>query len=101
MIDIFLAAAVTPQSAQTPLAVPLKDFTRDLTVNTTSAFVAAQQAIASFEELPNSASRTFIYTGNLTNISPVAALLTLNVGKSATASIIQVAAESYKDKGFK
>ncbi|KAH6884484.1 hypothetical protein B0T10DRAFT_539882 [Thelonectria olida] len=100
-VVVYNAASVTPQNAQTPLAVPLKDFTRDLTINTTSTFVAAQQAIAGFEDLPESASRTFIYTGNCTNVSPIVPLLTLGVGKSATASIIQVAAEGYKEKGFK
>ena len=79
----------------------MKDFTRDLAVNTTSAFVAAQQAVLAFEQLPESASRTFIYTGNCTNVSPIVALMDLGVGKSATAHIIECAAEAYKDKGYK
>jgi hypothetical protein len=79
----------------------LTDFTRDLAVNTTSAFVAAQQAVLAFEQLPESASRTFIYTGNCTNVSPIVALMDLGVGKSATAHIIECAAEAYKDKGYK
>jgi hypothetical protein len=72
-----------------------------LAINTTGAFVAAQQAVTSFENLPNTASRTFIYTGNITNVSPAVGLMDLGVGKSATAHIIRCAAEAYKDKGYK
>jgi hypothetical protein len=79
----------------------LKDFVRDLNVNTISTFVAAQQAALAFAELPDSASRTFIYTGNILNITTIPPLLDLGVGKSATAHIIQSAASAYKDKGYK
>lgn len=95
------AGAVTPNDPKKPLFLPLADFTRDFNVNTTSAFVAAQHAALAFEGLPDSASRTFIYTGNITNITAIAPLLTLGVGKSATAHIIQSASAAYKDQGFK
>lgn len=100
-VDILKAAAVTPNDPKDPLSLPLADFTRDLTINTNSAFVAAQQAVLAFKELPESASRTFIYTGNITNTITIAPLLDLGVGKSATAHIIQSASEAYADKGFK
>ena len=100
-IFIFLAGAVTFNDAKDPLSLPVADFARDFTINTTSAFVAAQQAVLSFKELPDSAARTFIYTGNITNEIPLAPLLDLGVGKSATAHIIQSAAAAYKDKGYK
>jgi hypothetical protein len=92
---------VTPNDAKNPLSLPLADFTRDFNINTTSAFVAAQQAVLAFEQLPDSASRTFIYTGNILNETTIAPLLDLGVGKSATAHIIQSAAAAYKDRGFK
>jgi hypothetical protein len=57
--------------------------------------------VLAFEQLPESASKTFIYTGNITNEIPLAPLLDLGVGKSATAHIIQSAAAAYKGKGFK
>jgi hypothetical protein len=72
-----------------------------LTVNTNSAYLAAQQAVLGFKELPDSASKTFIFTGNITNIVPVARLLDSGVGKSATAHIIESAALAYADQGFK
>lgn len=71
-------------------------------INTTSAFVAAQQAAQGFQELPDSAAKTFIYTGNALNSTLVIApILTLGVGKSATAHLIKVAAQTYGDSGFK
>lgn len=87
--------------AKDPLGLDLKTFTRDLTINTTSLFVAAQQAAAVFEQLPKSASRTFIYTGNFLNKAPLVRALTLSVGKTASAHIVQIAAEGYADNGFK
>ena len=74
---------------------------QNLAVNTTSAFAAAQQAAISFGELPDSAARTFIFTGNCTNVAPIASLLDASAGKAATATIIQVAAEAYASKGYK
>jgi len=100
-VVIYNAGALTPNDAKNPLSLPLADFTRDLNINTTSAFVAAQQAVLAFEQLPDSASRTFIYTGNILNTTTMAPLLDLGVGKSATAHIIQSAAAAYKDRGFK
>ncbi|KAN0113019.1 putative short-chain dehydrogenase [Hyaloscypha variabilis] len=100
-VVVYNAGAVTPNDPKNPLSLPLTDFTRDFNINTTSAFVAAQQAVLAFERLPESASKTFIYTGNITNEIPLAPLLDLGVGKSATAHIIQSAAAAYKDKGFK
>jgi NAD(P)-dependent dehydrogenase (short-subunit alcohol dehydrogenase family) len=98
---ILEAGAVTVNDAKNPLSLPLVSFTRDLNINTTSAFVAAQQAALSFEQLPDSAARTFIYTGNILNTTTMAPLLDLGVGKSATAHIIQSAAAAYKDRGYK
>lgn len=95
------AAAVTPGDAKDPLALDLDKFSRDLAINTTSAFAAAQQAAGAFAKLPETASRTFIYTGNITNVTAFPALLDLGVGKSATAHIVECAAEGYKEKGFK
>jgi hypothetical protein len=47
-----------------PVSAPLKDFQKDLTINTVSAYAAAQAAVASFSKLPHDAKKTFIYTGN-------------------------------------
>ena len=92
---------MTPNSPEDPLSLSLADFSRDLHINTTSAFVAAQQAALGFEQLPASSSKTFIYTGNILDSTTIANLLDLGVGKSATAHIIRSAAAAYSNKGFK
>ena len=101
LIMIYSAGAATPNDEKNPFSLPLKDFTRDLNINTTSAFAAAQQAVLAFEQLPVSSAKTFIYTGNILNTTTMAPLMDLGVGKSATAHMIQSAAAAYKDRGFK
>ena len=100
-VVVYNAAAVTQSPPKDPLALKLTDFARDLTLNVTSAFVAAQQAALGFEQLDKSASRTFIYTGNALNEMIIPPLMDLGVGKSATAHVIRVAAAAYAEKGFK
>ena len=95
------AAGATPNDKSDPLSLSLADLTRDTNINTNSAFAAAQQAASAFAQLPQSASKTFIYTGNFLNTTTMAFLMDLGVGKSATAHIIECAAGAYKDKGFK
>jgi hypothetical protein len=73
-----------------------------MNINTTSPFVAAQQAALGFQQLPASASKTFIYTGNVLNTGTIIpSLMVSGVGKSATAHMIHVAASVYADRGFK
>ncbi|KAI3397701.1 hypothetical protein diail_10470 [Diaporthe ilicicola] len=100
-VVVYNAAVAYFQNAKTPLNLPLEDFNRSFAVNATSAFVAAQQAVLAFQQLPESASRTFIYTGNCCNVMPIVKLIDCGVGKSAMAHVIQCAAEAYQDKGFK
>ena len=98
---LWLGGASTSNPPNDPLSLQLTDFSRDLNVNTVSPFVAAQQAAAGFAQLPASASKTFIYTGNILNTVIIPSLLDLGVGKTATAHIIQSAAGAYQDRGFK
>ncbi|KAK7430750.1 hypothetical protein QQZ08_002794 [Neonectria magnoliae] len=96
------ASAGAPNSPNDPLSIPVADFAKDLSVNITSTFVAAQQAVLGFAKLPSSASRTFIYTGNILNTDVIIpALLAGGVGKSASAHLIHSAAAAYKDRGYK
>lgn len=95
---VALAARSLKEEESTPDRLNIQS---DLNVNTVSAFVAAQQALQSFEKLPSSAAQTFIYTGNILNTVTMPPLLDLGVGKSATAHIIESAAAVYGDRGFK
>lgn len=92
---------MTPNPPNDPLSLQLADFNKDFNINTVSAFVAAQQAATGFAQLPDSAAKTFIYTGNILNTTIIPPLLDLGVGKAATAHIVQCAAAAYKDRGYK
>ncbi|TVY51739.1 hypothetical protein LCER1_G008053 [Lachnellula cervina] len=104
-VVIYNAASATPNPPQDPLSpsLTLEAFEADLKINTTSAFVAAQQAALAFATLPTDtdAAKTFIYTGNVLNESVIAPLMTLGVGKSASAHLVRSAAEAYGGRGFK
>ena len=97
----YVASAVSFTPTDDPFALELKDLENDTAVNIFSAFVAAQQAIRGFAQLPPSASRTFIYTGNILNVTTLPKFLSQGIGKSGAAHMIWTASEAYRDRGFK
>ncbi|KAL1306324.1 hypothetical protein AAFC00_005044 [Neodothiora populina] len=101
MVVYNAAAAMTTK--EDPFAISLETFQQHLDINTTSVFSAIKETLVSFASptLPATASRTFIYTGNALNTIQMPALLTLGVGKSASAHLIACAASAYGPKGYK
>lgn len=83
-----------------PLSPPLSTFEKDLAVNVTSVYAAAQEAVAGFATLPASTAKSFIFTGNRLNIEPMPVLLNMGVGKNAAAHLIRGASMWYKDTGY-
>jgi hypothetical protein len=75
----------------------------DLNVNTISPYIAAQQAVIGWETLPKETKKTFIYTGNILNVSivPITLFLDLGIGKSASAFWIGLADTTYSARGFR
>ncbi|KAH8121205.1 hypothetical protein FP744_10001965 [Trichoderma asperellum] len=100
-VVVYNAGAVSFAPKENAFNLDLGTFESDLNINTTSVFVAIKEALKSFSALPTSASRTFIYTGNAMNFASFDGLLTLGVGKSATAHMIASAAATFADKGYK
>ncbi|KAL3417089.1 short-chain dehydrogenase [Phlyctema vagabunda] len=100
-VVVYNVSASTPTPPKDPFALPLAALNRDVAINITSAFVAAQQATLGFAQLPTSASRTFIYTGNILNVTILPSFLDQGMGKSAGAHMIWAASAAYKDSGFK
>lgn len=96
---IVSGSTLTP--ANDPFALSLAAFNRDTAINVTSAFIAAQQATLGFSQLSDSASRTFIYTGNILNVAIIPSFIDQGMGKSAGAHMIRSAAAAYKDHGYK
>ena len=92
--DTSIVGAATFSPADDPFAVSFEDYNRDTTINLHSAYVAAQQAVAGFAQLPASASRTFIYTGNVLNVTILPQFLESGIGKSGSAHMMWAASRS-------
>lgn len=103
-VVVYNAANYTaPLDDASALSIPVGGVVADLNVNTVSPYVAAQQAVLGWETLPREAKKTFIFTGNILNtlVFPLPALLSLGVGKAASAYWIGVADATYKAKGYR
>ncbi|KAJ5611248.1 hypothetical protein N7510_007967 [Penicillium lagena] len=92
------AIGMNPSSS---LDQQISDFQSVNNINIVSAYIAAHLAIKSFALLPQSSSRTFIYTGNKLPFMVVRPLLAQGVGKAGAAHLIHYLAEEYKDHGYK
>lgn len=77
-----------------PFSVPVSQFETELSVNTSSVYIAIQEALAGFESLPNGVTKSFIFTGNRLNIEPIPLLLSMGAGKTA-------ATMAFKDKEYR
>ncbi|RDW81860.1 hypothetical protein BP6252_02972 [Coleophoma cylindrospora] len=100
-VVVYNAAALTPSPPDDPFGIPLAGFNRDMAINTASAFVAAQQAVLGFAELPAHAARSFFFTGNILNTTILPSFMSAGAGKSASAHMMMAAAAAYKDRGYK
>jgi len=63
----------------------------DLVVNLDSTYIAAQEALKGFKQLPEGAPQVFIYTGNILNQKVLLGLFSLGVGKSAASYAVEYA----------
>jgi len=100
-VVVYNGAANSYINKENPLSLPLKEALHDYNINTLSALASAKEAVASFETLPKDASRTYIYTGNITNLQPIPMILSNGMGKSAAAHFIQASAQVFKARGYK
>lgn len=100
-VVVYNASRSSRTPPEDPFALNFDVFSTDQIVNVNSFFIAAQQAVNGFAQLPSSASRTFIYTGNVLNVSMIPGFLAQGAGKSAAAYMIWTASAAYKDRGYK
>ena len=99
---IYNAGAAHFTKPEDTLTVSAEDFAADLAINTTSVYVAVQEAVAGFERLSKSEpAPIFLYTGNALNEKKIPGLLTLGLGKAASAYLIESMAGLYAEKGFR
>lgn len=103
-IVVYNAAGMSPPPEKdSVLSIPAESVAKDLNINTISPYVAAQQAISGWETLPQGTKKAFIYTGNALNVTilPMPAMLTLGVGKSASAHWLGLADTLYSARGYR
>jgi NAD(P)-dependent dehydrogenase (short-subunit alcohol dehydrogenase family) len=103
-VVVYNAAALTfPPIEGSVFSTPYEAVAKDVNINTISAYVAAQQAVSGWETLPAETKKSFIYTGNILNVSilPMPMGLTLGIGKSASAFWVGFANAMYASKGFR
>lgn len=100
-VVVYNAAAAAFPPATDVFSVDLKVFADDLAINTTSAFAAAKEAVLSFDAIEESTPKSFIYTGNICSQQILVPLITLGVGKSASAHFVEMGAKVYGPKGYR
>jgi NAD(P)-dependent dehydrogenase (short-subunit alcohol dehydrogenase family) len=103
-VVIYNAAALTPPpDKDAALSLPADKVVSDLNVNTVSPYIAAQQAVVGWETLPKDTKKTFIYTGNVLNVTilPVPLLVNLGIGKAASAYWIGLSDATYAKRGYR
>lgn len=94
--SLVTVSATTFTLAEDSLAITLVDLSRGTTINIYNAFVAAQQAVLGFAQLPASAARTFIYAGNALNVPILPKFLSQGIGNSGVAQRIWFDSDVYK-----
>jgi NAD(P)-dependent dehydrogenase (short-subunit alcohol dehydrogenase family) len=103
-VVVYNAGRLTsPPDKDSIFSVSAESVALDLNVNTISPYVAAQQAVSGWETLPKETKKTFIYTGNITNVSivPMPLMLDVGMGKAASAFWIGLADTMYSARGFR
>jgi hypothetical protein len=88
-------------SPEESFSISTETFAQDLAINTTSAFAAAHEAMISFRALPFAIPKTFIYTGNILNEGPIPGFLTLGTGKIASAHMVALGDQLYRDQNIR
>ncbi|EER28703.1 oxidoreductase,short chain dehydrogenase, putative [Coccidioides posadasii C735 delta SOWgp] len=111
-VVIYNVSAYTPADSKDPFAsITPEVLERDNAANITGAYTALREAVLGFKSLSLTDSDTggdgktlpkvFIATGNVTPFRPIPASLPAGIGKSAIVHMIQIAAKSYSDDGFR
>ncbi|KAF2137747.1 uncharacterized protein K452DRAFT_278106 [Aplosporella prunicola CBS 121167] len=99
-VVIHNAYHVFPTRADNPLSLSQAQLEYDIAINTTSAYAAAAEAVAEFAHLPPELPKSFIYTANGLGSMPQPQLISLGLGKTAMAHVIENAVIAYRGKGW-
>lgn len=101
-VVIHNAYHVFPAEKDNPLTLSEAQLNHDLAVNVASAYLAAGQAVKGFEILPDDEllPKSFLYTANGLNAMPQPRLVSLGLGKTAMAHVIETCVLAFKGKGW-
>lgn len=102
-VVVCVNGALTPPPDNNIFAVPPERVAFDFKVNTIAPYVAAREAVKGWATLPKDIKKTFIYTGNSTNVQiiPMALMLDVGIGKSASASWVGLADTLLSPNGYR
>lgn len=95
--------ASAPKDSDDPLShIPAAALENDMRVNTISFYAVASAAIAGWQALSSASSRpALIFTGNPLPWVHMPWLLSLGIGKAASASLVSHLVAAYGPKGFR
>lgn len=103
-VVVYNAGSLTkPPEQDDPLSIAAEDVQKDFVVNTVAPYVAAHEAVKAWKRSQSDVKKTFIYTGNITNVSivPMPLMVNVGMGKSAAAYWIGTADAAYKQLGYR
>jgi NAD(P)-dependent dehydrogenase (short-subunit alcohol dehydrogenase family) len=102
VMTILVASYRVLRDVEDPLSsISIDEVNGEFAINVISPLFAVKQAVNGFRQLPNSASKTFIYTGNILNLVVKSDVLTYGMTKVAAANMIQTTAVAYAKEAFK
>lgn len=84
-----------------PFSASLDTLIESRNVGLDSAYVAAQEGLKGFKELPDSVPTAFIYTGNALNQIAIPGVLPFALPKVSAAMVIEYGANAYGHKGYR
>jgi len=100
---VYKTAAFTPPAGDDLFSISVESLAANLNTNTLFVYTAAQEAVKCWETLAKDAKKVFIYTSNKQNtrIGPILLIVTLSIGKSASAYLIGAADTQYSKLGYR
>ncbi|KAI2466452.1 NAD(P)-binding protein [Annulohypoxylon bovei var. microspora] len=100
-VVIYNAAYGKMTSPDNPFEQSAEEFQASLNANTIGPFIAAGEAVKGFEKL-GSTGGTFIFTGNILNVTVIPGMMAFGMQKGATANMIRyLAIGAYNGKPYK
>jgi len=84
-----------------PFSTSLEDIKLSILVSFESQYVAAQETLKCFAGLPESTPKTFIFTGNALNQTPLAPVFPFSLAQRTAATLIEYGANAYGSKRYR